>query len=831
MSKTKDVLIQDEMKKSYLDYSMSVIVSRALPDVRDGFKPVHRRILFSMHELGLDFSKRFMKSARIVGEAMGKYHPHGDAAVYDSLVRMAQFWSLRYPLVFGQGNFGSVDGDAPAHQRYTEAKLAKISKEMLEDLEKETVDERDNYDSTLKEPTVLPAKIPNLLLNGSSGIAVGMATNIPPHNLNEVADGIIAYIDNNDIDYKEVMKYIKGPDFPTGGIICGTVGIRQAYKTGKGKVIIKAKCDVEDNKIIVTEIPYMVNKSLLIENIANLVRDKIVEGIRDIRDESDREGMRIVIFVKQGFNGDVVLNQLLKHTSLQVSFGVNNTVLVNNKPRVVGLLDLIREYVNHRKDVIIRRTKFDLRKAEERAHILDGLIIALENIDEIVALIKGSSDVESAKNGLMNGFSLTEVQAKAILDMRLHRLTSLEQGKIRDELSELRKLIIDLKDILANEIRVLNIIKSDLIKLKEDYGDSRRTEILENYEDVEVEDLVEKGKVVITVTNSGYVKRVPMDTYRTQGRGGKGVIGAGKKEDDYIKDLFICDTHDYLMFFTNTGKVHWLKAFNVPEGSRYAKGTAIVNLLEMKDESISAVKAVSEFKDGLFLVMGTRNGGIKKTRLSEYAHPRKGGIIGINLKEGDELVDVLITDGTKELIIATEDGRAVRFNEQDVSVVGRNSQGVRGIKVRGSKVIGLCVCDDVYLLTITESGFGKRSKIEDYRLINRGGSGVLNIKITEKNGKAVGVKVVGDEDDIIVITKEGVVLRTKVDSISVVGRNSQGVRVIRINEEDRVSSVGKIVNDEEQEEKIDEKVNEESEVINDSGEISQGLIEDNNIDE
>ncbi|HLD10792.1 MAG TPA: DNA gyrase subunit A [Candidatus Nanoarchaeia archaeon] len=806
MSKIKDVLIQDEMKRSYLDYSMSVIVSRALPDVKDGLKPVHRRILFAMHEMGLEYNKTFKKSARIVGDCMGKYHPHGDAAIYDSLIRMAQNWSLRYPLVFGQGNMGSIDGDAPASMRYTEAKLAKISKEILEDIDKETVDERDNYDSTLKEPIVLPVKIPNLLLNGSSGIAVGMATNIPSHNLGEVCDAISYFVDNQECDYKSLMQFIKGPDFPTGGIICGTVGIKNAYKVGKGKVLVRAKCIIEDGRIIINEIPYMVNKSLLIEGIADLVREKVIEGIRDIRDESDREGMRIVIFVKKDFSSEIILNQLYKHTSLQVTFGINNVVLVENKPKTLGLYDLIKYFVDHRKDVITRRTMFDLRKAEERAHILNGLIIALNDIDNVVALIKKSHDVDVAKNGLIANYGLTEIQAKSILEMRLQRLTSLEQNKLRFELEGLKKLILDLKDILANPKRILEIIKNELIELKEKYNDSRRTKIEEGFEELETEDLIEEGQVVITVTNSGYVKRMPLNTYKRQGRGGRGVIGTGKKEEDFVEHLFVCDSKDYLMFFTNTGKVHWLKAYNIPEGTRYARGSAIVNLIEMKGEKLNAVKAVKEFKDGLFLVMGTKNGVIKKTRLSEYSRPRKGGIIGINLKEGDELVDVLITDGSQELIIATEDGRAVRFNEQDVSVVGRNSQGARGIKVRGSKVVGLCVRDDLYLLTITEKGFGKRSKIEDYRLINRGGSGVLNIKITAKNGKVVGIKVVNDYDDIILITKEGVVIRINVSSISVVGRNSQGVKVMRLSEEDKIVSFSKVVNEEDEEEIIEEKV-------------------------
>ncbi len=826
----KERLIQEELKEAYLDYSMSVIVSRALPDVRDGLKPVHRRILYSMYSMGLEFNKNFVKSARIVGETF-KYHPHGDAAIYDSLVRMAQPFSLRYPLVHGHGNFGSTEFKA-AHMRYTEAKMSRLTSELLADIQKDTVDFIQNFDGTLEEPGVLPSKIPNLLLNGSTGIAVGMATNIPPHNLGELSDAIVYFIDNQESDYKALMEFIKGPDFPTGGIICGNIGIKNAYKLGKGKILVRAKCEIENEKIIITEIPYMINKSRLIENIAELVRDKIVEGIKDIRDESDRSGMRIVIFVKKDFNPEIVLNQLYKRTSLQVTFGINNIVLVDNKPKILGLIDLIKYFVEHRKNVVTRKTRFDLRKAEERAHILEGLIIALNDIDEIVTLIKKSNDVDSAKNSLIEKYNLTEIQSKAILDMRLQRLTSLEQNKLRLELEDLRVLILDLRDILANPKRILDIIKNELIELKEKYSDLRRTKIEENFEELETEDLIESGSVIITVTNSGYVKRVPVDTYRTQGRGGKGIIGTGKKEDDYVKDLFICDTHDYLMFFTNTGRVHWLKAYRIPEGTRYAKGTAIVNLIELKDEKINAIKAVSGFKEGLFLVMGTKNGGIKKTRLSEYAHPRRGGIIGINLKENDELVDVLITDGSQELIIATEDGRAVRFNEQDVSVVGRNSQGVRGIKVRGSKVVGLCVSDDLYLLTITENGYGKRSKIGDYRLINRGGSGVLNIKITPKNGRVVGIKVVNNNNDIILITKEGVVIRINVSSISVVGRNSQGVRIIKINEDDKVSSIGTVVNEEEEEKIIEERVIEENKVINEGGKIitkEKNILDEYNI--
>ena len=790
-------LIEQEMKDSYLDYSMSVIVGRALPDIKDGLKPVHRRILYAMQKEGLTHEKKFTKCAGVVGSVLKYFHPHGDTSVYDALVRLAQPWSLRYPLVWGQGNFGSQDGDPAAAYRYTESKLMKISSELLQDIEKNTVDFVDNFDGSTKEPIVLPAKLPNLLVNGSSGIAVGMATNIPPHNLNEVCDAAIALIDNPEIGFEDLVSYLKGPDFPTGGIICGTNGIKLAYKTGRGKLILRSKIIFEDGKIIVTEIPYQVNKSLLLQDIAKNVHEKVIEGISDLRDESDRNGMRIVIQLKKGVSEDFVLTQLYKHSNLQISFGINNVALVNGEPRQLSLRDFLEEYIKHRFDVITRRCKFELDKAEKRAHILEGLRIALANIDAVVALIKSSISVEDARNGLVNNFNLSHEQAQAILEMKLSKLTSLETNRINEEYNSLLNFIRELKEILSDPNKINKIIKDDLIDLKTNYGDSRRTLISsEELEDVDTEDLIEEEEVVITLTNAGYVKRVPLDTYRAQRRGGKGLIGTGTREEDFVTNLFVSSTHTYLLCFTDTGIVHWLKAYKIPEGSRYGKGANIINLLNLeRSNKLSAVLPVKEFSDDKFLVLVTKEGVVKKTSLSAYSKPRMGGVKGVELREGDSLIGAFITSGTNELVIATKDGRAVRFNEQDVRSVGRNSIGVRGINIKSSEVVGAGLADNKYILTITENGFGKRTLVEDYRLINRGGSGVINIKCTPKNGKVVSIKIVGDDDELMFITKKGVVIRTPVNGISVIGRNTQGVRIMRLDPDDSIVSVARIINE------------------------------------
>ena len=792
----KTVIVEDELKTAYLDYSMSVIVGRALPDVKDGLKPVHRRILFSMWDMGLRHNKPFVKCARIVGDCF-KYHPHGDVAVYDSLVRMAQDFNLRYTLIQGHGNFGASDFP-PAQMRYTECRLNKLSEEILADIDKETVDFVPNFDGSLEEPVVLPSKIPNLLINGSSGIAVGMATNIPPHNINEICDALIALVEDQNLDENKLFSYIKGPDFPTAAQIIGISGIKQAYKTGKGKIILRAKCETEQNKIIVSEIPYQVNKSLLIEQIADLVRDKTVEGINDIRDESSKEGMRIVIDLKKNYDGNVILNQLYKHSQLQTTFGIINLALVNGEPKVLSLKDMCLEFIKHREDVVTKRTKYELKKAEERDHLLQGLLIALRSIDEIITLIKKSKDVEEARKGLMQNHLLTETQANAILDMRLQRLAVLEQQKILDEHNELVKFIADMKNILASEAKIYAIIKDELIDIKNNFGDKRRTIIQEGeQEDIQTEDLIEKEDVIITITHSGYIKRQSLEVYKSQRRGGKGVIGAETKgEEDFVEHLFVANTHSYILFFTDKGIVHWLKAYQISESGRYARGTAIVNLIRFGDgEKATSMVVVNEFREDNYLVMATKNGIVKKTSLTEYSRPRQGGIIGINLRENDKLVDVKMTDGTKQLIMATKDGRAVRFKEDNVKAAGRASVGVRGINVRGSEVIGMEIVDAPYLLTVTEKGYGKRSEVNDYRLISRGGSGVTNIKITEKNGIVAGIKVVNDNDEIMLISKNGVIIRTPVNGISVIGRNTQGVRIINLEEGDSLATVARIIND------------------------------------
>ncbi len=795
-------VIEDEMKKSYIDYAMSVIVGRALPDVRDGLKPVHRRILYAMNDLGMQFNKSFKKSARIVGEVLGKYHPHGDTAVYDSMVRMAQEWSLRYPLIQGQGNFGSIDGDSAAAMRYTEARLAKISQEMLQDIEKDTVKFVDNFDGSLKEPTILPAKIPNLLVNGSSGIAVGMATNIPPHNLKEICNAVIAVIENPNLTTEELMQFVQGPDFPTGGIICGKQGIYQIFKTGRGKFKVRGKTKIEESNgketIIVEEIPYQVNKSLLIEEMAALVRNKKVKGISDLRDESDREGMRIVIELNKGADHNIVLNQLYKHSRLQDTMGVTMLSLVDNEPKVLNLKQMIGFFIIHRSNIITKRTQFDLKKAKERAHILEGLITALKDIDSVIKKIKASKTVDDASKSLMKGYKLTSIQAKAILEMRLQKLASLEQENIKKEYSELLELIKKLEHILSNNDEILKIIKEETEDMKK-YSNERRTHFTEYQEDLDMEDLIKPHDVVVTITHSNYIKRLPVDTYKQQRRGGKGIIATGTKEEDFVENLFIANTHSYILFFTDKGKVYWLKVYSVPEASRQANGKAIVNLIQTeKDEKINALIPVKEFKEGEYLILATKKGIIKKTSLDAYSRPRKGGIIAINLDDDDELINAALTDGTKEIIIATKKGMAVRFNEQDARPIGRSARGVKGINLRKEdEVIGMVVADpSKTLLSITENGFGKRSKIEDYRLVRRASIGVINIKTSERNSNVVSIKTVDDDDELMFISKRGIIIRVPVKGISTIGRNTQGVRLMKLKEKDKVVSAAKIINGE-----------------------------------
>lgn len=793
-------VIEDELKADFLDYAMSVIVSRALPDIRDGLKPVHRRVLFTMLELGLEAGKPYKKCARIVGDCLGKWHPHGDTSVYDALVRLAQSWSLRYPLIDGQGNFGSVDGDSAAAMRYTESRLHKISSEILADIEKETVELQDNFDGSLQEPRILPSKIPNLLINGSSGIAVGMATNVPPHNLKDVCRAIISTIENPEISINDLIGIIKGPDFPTGGILVGTAGIKQAYATGRGGIKLKSDIEIEENKgrvsLIVKEIPYMVNKSQLIEEIADLAKNKVVTEIAELRDESNREGMRIVITLKRDSSPEIVMNQLFKHSRLQTTFGVRFLALVNNLPKTLNLKSMIEHHIEHRVDIITKRTQFDLRKAKERAHILEGLIIALNDIDRIIAKIKASKSADEAKDMLLTDYKLSVEQAKAILDMRLQRLAALEQQKIRDEHKELMVLISELESILADRNKILNEIIKEMEELIEKYSDERRTKIQENDEDLDVEDLIEEQDVVVTISHSGYIKRMQIDDYKQQNRGGKGVIGAETKEEDFLEQIFIANTHADLLTFTNKGKVYWTKVYKIPEGSRQSKGKAIINLVGCEnDEKISAVIPVKNYDPTNYLVFATRKGLVKKTNIMEYSRPRQGGIWAINLNENDDVVDVVMTNGEKQLILATAEGNAVRFNETDVRDVARHSQGVRGIRLKGEDyVVGMVVSDESKtLLTITENGYGKRTPITDYRLINRGGSGVINIKTSERNGKVVVIKEVLDEDELMLISVNGQVIRTSAKFISVIGRNTQGVRLMRLDAGDKVADAARIV--------------------------------------
>lgn len=798
------VKIEDEMKKSYIDYAMSVITSRALPDVRDGMKPVQRRILYVMNQLSLWPEKPFRKSASIVGDVMGNYHPHGDSSIYDALVRLAQDFSLRYTLVNGHGNFGSIDNDPPAAMRYTEAKLQKISLEMLDDIDKDTVDFVPNYDDRLKEPSVLPAKLPNLLINGAYGIAVGMACNIPPHNLTEVINGIIAQIDNPEITNEELMAYVKGPDFPTGALILGKEGIKSAYTTGRGKVCVRAKAEIEEDAkgryhIIVTEIPFQVNKAALVENIAKLVGLKVIEGISDLRDESDREGLRIVIDLKRDANPNVVLNMLYKHTQLQTTQSMLMLALVDGQPKVLALKEILHHYIEHRKQIVIRRTKFDLGKAEARLHILEGLRIALDNIDEIIAIIRAAYD--DAQTRLMQRFGLSEIQANSILEMRLRTLQGLQREKIENEYNELVALIKHLKDILASEALVMDIIKEELIAIKNTYGDERKTEITHAEGEIDVESLIKEETNVVTLTHFGYVKRIAADAYRSQRRGGKGLTAMSTREEDFVEHLFVTSTHDYIMFFTNTGRAFRLKAYELPEASRTAKGTAIVNLLQLaQGEKIAAVIPVTDYNADLYVLMATKNGLIKKTKLEEYSNIRKSGIQGITLKEDDELIDVRLTDGSNDIIMATHNGLSIRFKEEEVRAVGRTSMGVKGITLsKDDKVIGMEPIkeDKDYILAITENGFGKRTEVEEYRCQGRAGKGVLTYKTTAKTGNIIGIKVVNDTDDVMMITDTGIVIRINVKDISVLGRNTQGVTLMRTSDGGKVANIAKIPEEQE----------------------------------
>ncbi len=803
------------MRGAYIDYSMSVIISRALPDVRDGLKPVHRRVLYGMSDLGVNYNKAHKKSARIVGEVLGKYHPHGDSSVYDTMVRMAQPWSLRYMLVDGQGNFGSVDGDSPAAMRYTEARLKRIADELLNDINKETVDFQPNFDDSLQEPSVLPAKFPNLLVNGSSGIAVGMATNMAPHNLREVIDGVVAYIDNNEITIPELMEYVKAPDFPTGGTIYGYQGVRSAFETGRGRIIIRAKTNMEVSKtgrerIIVTEIPYMTNKANMIERIAGLINDKKLDGISDLRDESDRDGMRIVFDLKKDAIPNIVLNHLYKYTPLQTSFGVNNVALVKGRPMILNLKDLIRHYVDHRVVVVTRRTEYELREAEKRAHILEGLLIALDNLDAVINLIRKAKDPDEARTGLIEQFQLSEIQAKAILELRLQRLTGLERDKIIKEYEEIMALITDLRDILANELRKFEIIKTELADVRERYGDDRRTAIEYAAEEFSDEDMIADEEMLITISSEGYIKRTPLQEYRTQTRGGVGARGVKTKDEDFTAHLFSATMLNYLMIFTEYGKLFWLKVYEVPEGAKTSKGRPIQNLISIESgDSIRAVINVKTLSDDDYInnnhiIMCTQQGIIKKTLLEAYSRPRQNGIIAISVKDGDRLLDVALTNGDNDIIIAQSAGRAVRFNEGGVRPMGRTAAGVRGINLKDSpdlKVIGM-VCinrEDAQLLVVSENGFGKRSPVEDYRVTKRGGKGVTTLKTTEKVGKLVAIREVTEEDDLMIITRNGIAIRMSVTDIREAGRNTQGVRLIRLNNSDEIASVTRILKEEEDE--------------------------------
>ena len=796
----KRIEIEDEVKKSYLDYAMSVIVGRAIPDVRDGLKPVHRRALFAMYDLKNDYNKPYKKSARVVGDVIGKYHPHGDSAVYDTIVRMAQDFSLRYPLVDGQGNFGSIDGDSAAAMRYTEVRMKKIAHELLQDLEKDTVDFADNYDGSLQEPTVLPARIPNLLVNGSNGIAVGMATSIPPHNLREIAAGVIATIENPKISIKELMTHISGPDFPTGGIIYGISGIEEAYRTGRGKVIMRGRTYIEKMKggrerIIISEIPYQVNKSTMIEKIADLVRDKKLDGISDIRDESDRDGIRVVVELKKGTVPQILLNHLYKHTQLESTFSIILLSLVNLQPRVLSLKEMIEEFIAFRKDVIVRRTIHDLEKARARAHILEGLKIAIENIDEVIALIKAAKSPVEAKGKLMERFGLSELQAQAILDMKLQRLTGLERDKIIEEYRQVLRLIQELEDILASEQKVLDIVVQELKDVTEEYGDERLSQIVPREAEMSIEDFIVEEDVVITVSGQGYIKRTPITAYRNQHRGGKGIRGMVTRDEDFVEALFVASTHDTILVFTQTGRLYWLKVYDIPEMSTASKGRSIANLLQLSgDEKLAAVIPTREYRDDVFIAFASQNGLMKKTPMSAYANPRKGGIIAITLKENDRLVSAALSGGSDNILIATREGKAIQFQETDVRSMGRTAAGVRAINLRGKdQVIAMrVISEDVDILTVSEFGLGKRTPASDYRIQSRGGSGIINMKLSPKTGKVVGVLTVDNDDEMVMITEAGKAIRITVSGVSRIGRNTQGVRMVALSGEDSVAAVAKI---------------------------------------
>ena len=800
--------IEEEMKQSFINYSMSVIVSRALPDVRDGLKPVHRRILNAMNELGLVPGRPYKKSATVVGEVLGKYHPHGDAPVYEALVRMVQDFSLRYPLVDGQGNFGSVDGDPAAAYRYTEAKLTRIATAMLEDIDKNTVDFQSNFDDRLQEPTVLPSKIPNLLINGSSGIAVGMATNIPPHNLREVAKAVSHLVDNPDCNVSDLTKFVVGPDFPTGGYIYGIQGIKEAYETGRGKVVMRARARIEEKEssgktaIVVTELPYQVNKSTLVKSIAELAVEKKIEGISAVRDESDRDGMRIVVELKRDANPHVVLNGLYKHTSMQSTFGVINLALVKGQPKVMNLKELLQHFVDHRHEIIVRRTQFDLDQALAREHILEGLKIAVDNIDEVVQIIRSSKDVEEADERLRKRFKLSEKQSEAILNMRLAKLTGLEIDKLEAELKEVRAIIAELKGILASREKRMGILKDEMKEISDTFGDDRRTEIIPDQSEFSIEDLIAEEDMVITISHSGYIKRTPVSTYRRQRRGGKGLTGATTKEDDWIEHLFVASTHDYVMFFTNRGQVYWLKVHEIPQGGRATRGKPIVHCIAIKpDEHITALVPVREFSDNRWLMFATRNGTVKKSVLSDYGNPRSTGIIGINIEAGDELIDVQLTDGNNDIVLATKGGMSIRFQESDVRAMGRATAGVKGIELeKGDRVIGMVVIRrEATLLVVSEKGFGKRSEISEYRVQKRGGKGIITFHNTEKTGDCIALKEVQPQDELMMITRVGVIIRLPVDGIRVIGRNTQGVRVMNLEPGDTIVSVARVVKEEETE--------------------------------
>ena len=802
----EEISIEKEMQRSYLDYAMSVIIGRALPDVRDGLKPVHRRILFAMHELKNDWNKPYKKSARVVGDVIGKYHPHGDSAVYDAIVRMAQDFSMRYALVDGQGNFGSIDGDSPAAMRYTEVRMAKLAHQMLEDIDKETVDFAPNYDESLVEPTVMPSKIPALLINGSSGIAVGMATNIPPHNLSEVCDALTALIDNPGITTNELMRHIPGPDFPTRGIIHGDQGIREAYETGRGTIKIRGRVDIEkddkgnDETIVVDELPYQVNKAALIEKIADLVKDKVIDGIRYVRDESDKEGMRIAIGLKKNQFAEVIINQLYKHTRLECSFGMNLLAVVNNRPELLSLKEILSYFILHRKEIIIRRTRHDLKKAEERAHILEGLKIALDNLDEVVALIRRSPSPAEAKAGLIETFSLSPTQAQAILEMRLQRLTGLEREKIVNEYEETLKQIAWFKEILGSEKIVLDLIKEELNAIKNDFGDKRRTVVLKDpSREIQIEDMIVVEDMAVTVSRSGYIKRNPISLYRQQHRGGKGITAMGIKEDDFVDRLFIASTHHTLLFFTNKGKVYWRKVYEIPQAGRASRGTAIVNLLDFEEgEALATVLNVPDFETGYYILMATRNGMVKKTDLMDYSRPRAGGIIALDLVEGDELIAARITDGSWNIFLGSAQGKSVRFLESDVRPTGRVTRGVRGMNLeKGDSLVSMEVLSHgKTLFTITENGFGKRTSIDEYPINKRGGKGVITIKTNARNGLVVSIILVEDEDDVMIMTDSGKLIRIPVSGVSVISRNTQGVKLIGLDEGDSVTGAARLADKE-----------------------------------